>query len=73
MIRDPACKMSDFCVKGLSTTGIPSGHHSGAMACNLRLELAHFSLQPLRTSFIQHFLSGQFLLQLIFPSVKCPL
>jgi len=50
MIRDPARKMNDFCVKNLS--------HSGAMTCNLCLELAYFSLQPHRTSFIQHFLSG---------------
>jgi len=55
MIRDPARKMNDFCVKDLSTTGISSGHHSVAMDCNLCLELAHFSLQQHRTSFIQHF------------------
>jgi len=47
MIHDPARKMNDFYVKDLS--------HSGAMPCNLCLELAHFSLQPHRTSFIQHF------------------
>jgi len=56
MIRDPARKMNDFHVKDLSTTGISSGHHSGAMDCNLCFELARFSLQPLRSSFIQHFL-----------------
>jgi len=48
MIRDTACKMNDFRVKDLS--------HSGAMACNLCLELAHFPLQPHRNRFIQHFL-----------------
>jgi len=55
MIRAAACKINDFRVKDLSTTGISSGHHSGAMDCNLCLELAHFSLQSPRTSFIQHF------------------
>jgi len=47
MIRDPARKMNEFRVKDLS--------YSGAMDCNLCLELAHFSLQLLRSSFIQHF------------------
>jgi len=47
MIRDPAWKLNDFRVKDLS--------HSGAMACNLCLELVHFPLQPHQTSFIQHF------------------
>jgi len=48
MIRDPAWKMNDFCVKDLS--------HSGAMPCNLRLELVHFPLQTHQTSFNQRFL-----------------
>jgi len=47
MIRDAARKINDFRVKSLS--------HSGAMDCNLCLELAHFSLQQHRSSFIQHF------------------
>jgi hypothetical protein len=38
--------MNGFCVKDLS--------HSGAMACNLCLELAHSSLQSHQTRFIQH-------------------
>jgi len=53
MIRDPARarKMNDFRVKDLG--------HSGAMDCNLCLELAHFSLQTPRISFIQHLPSGR--------------
>jgi len=47
MIRDAACKMNNVRVKDLS--------HSGAMPCNLCLELAHFPLQPHQTKFIQHF------------------
>jgi len=47
MIRDPACKMNDLCVKDFS--------HSGAMACNLCLELVHFPLQTHQASFNQRF------------------
>jgi len=47
MIRDPASKIRDFCVKDFS--------NSGAITYNLCLELAYFVLQPLQTSFDQHF------------------
>jgi len=50
MIRDAAYKMNDFCVKYFS--------HSGAMICNLCLELAYFPLQPHQTRFIQHILGN---------------
>ncbi len=49
MIRGTAIKTSDFCVKDLS--------NSGAITCNICLELTHFDLQPHRASFIQRFLS----------------
>jgi len=61
MIRAAACKINDFRVKDLSTTGISSGHHSGVMPSNLCLEFAHFSLQQHQTSFIQHFPNGFFM------------
>ncbi|MDQ6981463.1 MAG: hypothetical protein Q9M08_00445, partial [Mariprofundus sp.] len=47
MIHDPACEMNDFFVKDLS--------HSGAMPCNLCLELLHFPLRSHQTKFNQHF------------------
>jgi len=50
MIRDTAIKANDFCVIDLS--------NSGAITCNLCLELAHFALQSHRAGFIQHFLRG---------------
>jgi len=49
-IRDTACKTNDFRVKDLS--------HSGAMTCNLCLELTHSPLQSHQTRFIQSFPSN---------------
>lgn len=47
MIRDTAIKTNDFCVKDLG--------NSGAIVCNLCLELVHFALQPPQARYIQHF------------------
>jgi len=47
MIRALASKTNDFCVKGLS--------YSGAMTCNLCLELIHLALPFHQTIFNQHF------------------
>jgi len=61
MIRDSAYKMNDFCVPQGTISAASGIHlvkdlsHSGAMACNLCLELAHFPLQPHQTRFIQPF------------------
>jgi len=64
MNRDAVCKTNDFGVPQ-GTISAASGihlvkdlNHSGAMPCNLCLELAHFPLQSHRTRFNQRFLKN---------------